>query len=230
MLVIADVHGRPAILTNAFLLADRERCDETWFLGDAFGRGPEGMRCWQMLQERGALTLRGNHDQALVDNQPLDPLLEGEIRKIRSDGRFAEIRTQVSARPSSLRRSLGGVEALLVHGSPVDELWEPIDSDGSLEAARAGARGARLILAGHSHLPLFAVVSDDGVEDFRVGPVDLAEGADLSEALEAGHTVVLNPGALAPPYTSCGVLRLGSAGAPRSFEWFFAPRRKRLFS
>ncbi len=66
-LVVSDVHGYPELLENALRSAGfREGIDRLVFAGDFLDRGGHARECLQRLDELGAETLIGNHDQAIA--------------------------------------------------------------------------------------------------------------------------------------------------------------------
>jgi len=66
-LVVSDVHGYPELLENALRSSGfREGSDRLVFAGDFLDRGSLARECLQRLDELGAETLIGNHDQAIA--------------------------------------------------------------------------------------------------------------------------------------------------------------------
>ena len=66
-LVVSDVHGYPELLENALRGSGfREGSDRLVFAGDFLDRGDRAGECLERLDELGAETLIGNHDQAIA--------------------------------------------------------------------------------------------------------------------------------------------------------------------
>ncbi len=66
-LVVSDVHGYPELLENALRRSGfREGTDRLVFAGDFLDRGSRAAECLSRLDELGAETLIGNHDQAIA--------------------------------------------------------------------------------------------------------------------------------------------------------------------
>jgi hypothetical protein len=66
-IVLSDVHGYPELIENALGAAEfRQGADELIFAGDFVDRGGRARECLKMLDELGAQTLIGNHDQAIA--------------------------------------------------------------------------------------------------------------------------------------------------------------------
>ena len=66
-LVVSDVHGYPELLENALRSSGfREGTDRLAFAGDFLDRGSHARECLERLDQLGAETLIGNHDQAIA--------------------------------------------------------------------------------------------------------------------------------------------------------------------
>ena len=66
-LVVSDVHGFPELLENALRRSGfRKGIDRLVFAGDFLDRGARAGGCLERLDELGAETLIGNHDQAIA--------------------------------------------------------------------------------------------------------------------------------------------------------------------
>ena len=66
-LVVSDVHGYPELLENALRGSGfREGIDRLVFAGDFLDRGDSAGECLERLDQLGAETLIGNHDQAIA--------------------------------------------------------------------------------------------------------------------------------------------------------------------
>ncbi len=129
--IISDLHSNTEALGAVLTRLAKEGVERIVCLGDVVGYGPDPERCIDMVMENCALTLCGNHDEALMkgatdfnpvarqvieyNRRTLKPtLLSGAAR--RSRWRFLE------ALPISHREG----ETLMVHGSPRDPVHEYI--------------------------------------------------------------------------------------------------------
>lgn len=66
VLLISDIHANLAALET--VLADAEgRYDTIWCLGDVVGYGPKPNECIELVRDRAALCVMGNHDWAVLD-------------------------------------------------------------------------------------------------------------------------------------------------------------------
>jgi diadenosine tetraphosphatase ApaH/serine/threonine PP2A family protein phosphatase len=64
--IISDIHANLDALEAVFEEIDKLPVDETICLGDVVGYGPEPEACVDLVRERCAVTLCGNHDFALI--------------------------------------------------------------------------------------------------------------------------------------------------------------------
>lgn len=184
--VISDVHANLHALDA--VLADVGSVDAIWHLGDIVGYGPEPDAVVDRLVTVGAVGVRGNHDSAAAGGN--------EIDWFNADARAAMEWTRRVISPSTLawltalpeRREVA--DFTLVHGSPLDPIWEYVTSTAAARdnlAAISTAHG----LNGHTHVPI--AFSLDGDRMGRIAP-----SADPATELD-GHRLLLNPGSVGQP-------------------------------
>jgi predicted phosphodiesterase len=186
--VISDVHSNLHALHAVLTEIEAEAPDELWCLGDVVGYGPRPNECADIVRERAAIVLVGNHDLAAVgklDTTEFGPLAaESATWTERALGaeQAAWLRT---LEPAGARE---GIE--LYHGSARNPVWEYVLSE---EAAGETMRvtSARLVLVGHSHVAL-ALAWDGSRADGGLA----RGGTDLDTA---GARWLLNPGSVGQP-------------------------------
>ena len=169
---------------------DEERPDAVWCLGDLVGYGPRPNPCCSRVAARADICLAGNHDLGVLEQLPLDEFSHEAAasarwtRGVLSD----EARDYLERLSPSAEVPEADVE--LYHASPRDPIWEYVLDAGSMRAALEVTHAA-VVLVGHSHVPLTAVLEDghlradhapDGTE------IDLSEGR-----------VLINPGSVGQP-------------------------------
>jgi diadenosine tetraphosphatase ApaH/serine/threonine PP2A family protein phosphatase len=150
--VLSDIHANREALTACLDHAARAGAERLVFLGDYVGYGADPEAVLDVVREqaaRGAVVLRGNHDEAASGvDMPMNGLARAAIAWTRArldDAARAFLRDlPLTAREDDL---------LLVHANP----WAPGDWGyvmGTVEAERGFARtDARVILCGHLHVP-----------------------------------------------------------------------------
>jgi predicted phosphodiesterase len=186
--VISDVHANLHALDA--VLADAGSVDAIWHLGDIVGYGPEPDVVVDRLATAGAIGVRGNHDSAACGGN--------EIDWFNADARAAMEWTRRAISPSTvawltaLPERRQEAEFTLVHGSPLDPIWEYVTTTAAARdnlAAISTAHG----LNGHTHVPI--AFSLDGDRMRRIAPM-----AGRATELELdGHRLLLNPGSVGQP-------------------------------
>ena len=184
--VLSDIHAnRPALDA---VLAALPRVDAIWQLGDVVGYGPHPVQVIEILDERGAVGVRGNHDLAALG--------ELDTEWFNADARTAVVWSGEQLGPTA-RSWLGRLPATridgpftLAHGSPRDPVWEYVYSP-SIAAGVFDAFETTHCLVGHTHVPLVLRQVHGGVET-----LDPKEGEELQ--LDERRTI-LNPGSVGQP-------------------------------
>lgn len=66
--VIGDLHGCYTLLERLLVAVDfNTKCDRLFSVGDLIDRGPESLRCLQLLDEPWFFAVQGNHELMLLD-------------------------------------------------------------------------------------------------------------------------------------------------------------------
>ena len=192
--IISDVHGNLIALRRVLAHLGTQSVDRVVNLGDCVSAPLWPRETFELLEELGATTVRGNHDRWLADDhrcatQPTVAFTRAQL----DDGAVATL----TALPATLEIAPG---VLAVHGTPTSDtdylLEEAIDErlcfvttetlDRRLEHVTA-----EVILCGHSHQQHVAAAGDG--------------------------RLVINPGAVgAPRYAGNASPRANEAGSPHA--------------
>ncbi|HEY8723778.1 MAG TPA: metallophosphoesterase family protein [Gaiellaceae bacterium] len=170
---------------------DAEAPDEIWCLGDVVGYGPQPNECADIVRERAAVVLVGNHDLAAIgklDTSDFGPLASESAHwteRALGQEQAAWLRT---LEPAATR---AGLE--LYHGSARDPVWEYVLSE-EVALENLEVTSAPIVLVGHSHLAL--ALSWDG-ERLDGGLVRGGTELDTSSA-----RWLINPGSVGQPRDS----------------------------
>ena len=185
--VISDVHANLHALDAALEFLAGQRVDAYVCAGDLVGYGPFPDECVRRVLDLPARTVAGNHELIVLgrlSDERCAPIARDSLRWTASVLEEAT-RARIAALP--LDSLADGV--LVVHGAP----GEPQTYVETEDAARAClARlpgiepGARILVAGHTHMPM-AVAERSGT---------LLRGESGAVVLPAGERVMLNPGAV----------------------------------
>lgn len=150
--ILGDIHANLSALRAVLARMDEEGVDTLISVGDVVGYGAAPSECIELLRERAAIVVKGNHDAACVDeldDRTFNPYARAAV---------AWTRTKLSADEKRWLRGLPLVATLehcqVAHGTlHRPELFDYIlslsDADPSLdEMVRP------VCFVGHSHIPL----------------------------------------------------------------------------
>jgi predicted phosphodiesterase len=183
--VLSDVHGN--LVATRAVLADLDRVgvDAVAVAGDVISFGPNSEDVVDLLRERGALMIRGNHEKDYLArwDQPDAP------PGWRTDRRFLSFALTMDRLGRERRAFLGGLPdrlvidgtMLVVHGSPrhVREGMLAADADETL-AERYAGESCGLAFSGHTHRPLIRRIP--GLTLVNAGSVGFSLDGDPSAA------------------------------------------------
>jgi predicted phosphodiesterase len=189
---ISDVHANLPALESTLEAIDAASIEEIWCLGDVVGYGVEPDACADLVRERCAVCLVGNHDLAVLGALDVASFSEAAAEAVRWTQDNVAERTLEFLRELEPSGERGGIG--LFHASPRDPVWEYVLS---AEQAGAGmdASSSRIGLIGHSHVALFFVRPEGGGEEETRG-AQASDGALLD--LSRGGWL-LNPGSVGQP-------------------------------
>ena len=189
--VISDIHANLPALEAVLAGAEAAVVDEVWCLGDVVGYGAQPDACADLVRERCATCLVGNHDLAVLGALDIGAFSEAAAEAV------AWTRENVAERTLAMLRGLTPVgrreEIGLFHASPRDPVWEYVLSAEQADACLE-AQDERICLIGHSHVSLFFERPEAGPGEIRGAQagdgtlLDLGDGAWL-----------LNPGSVGQP-------------------------------
>jgi diadenosine tetraphosphatase ApaH/serine/threonine PP2A family protein phosphatase len=189
--VITDIHGNLPALESVLRAIEATEVKEVWCLGDVVGYGVEPDACAELVRERCAICLVGNHDIAVLGGLDISSFSEAAAAAVewtQENAAEATLEFLRGLEPAEEREGIG-----LFHASPRDPVWEYVLS-GEQAGAGMDANPRRIGLIGHSHVALFFSRTDGGGEDAR--GAQASDGALLD--LSAGEWLV-NPGSVGQP-------------------------------
>ena len=158
--VLADVHGNMPALEAVLADIERQRPDEILVGGDLVGRGPEGSRVVATIRDAGWPTIRGNHEDYLLDfrRRRVPEHWWRQQRWAAARWMAAELSPAdvdwIERLPPSLR-SAAEPSLLLVHGTPesANAGLGPWTGDDELRRHLAAVE-AQILICGHTHRPM----------------------------------------------------------------------------
>jgi predicted phosphodiesterase len=199
--LVSDVHSNVEALSAVFDDIAARGIPVVYCLGDVVGYGPEPDVTSDMIRDKCAETIRGNHDDALFnDGQArFNPLAREALRFTRDklkpgllSGRAANQRWEWL---KGLKRYFRDGDALFVHGSPNDPINEYVyqedvffNADTKLKTIFEATE--RVVYCGHTHLP---VVIGSDLKTF------VPKGERLEHRLKPKLKYVVNIGSVGQP-------------------------------
>jgi diadenosine tetraphosphatase ApaH/serine/threonine PP2A family protein phosphatase len=190
--VLSDIHANRPALEAVLEAVGETGAEELWFLGDLVGYGAEPDGCTEIVRERCAISLSGNHDLAVLGELDISTFSESAAAAVEWTRGAASDETLEYLRGLSPQGSRAGFG--LFHASPRDPIWEYVLS---LDQAEAGldAMEEEVGLIGHSHVALFFTRPAAKRPSYANG-AQAGDGADLEIA--SGRWL-LNPGSVGQP-------------------------------
>jgi len=186
--VISDIHSNLHALEAVLAAIDSEDVAEVWCLGDVVGYGPKPNECCDLVRERAAVSLCGNHDLAVLGSLDTGEFAGDAGRAARWTAE--ELGAEQRAWLETLQPKGRAEGAELFHGSPRDPVWEYVLSE-HVALASLAATEAPLVLVGHSHVAL-ALAWDGSELTGGLAPAD-------TEATLPDRRWLLNPGSVGQP-------------------------------
>jgi diadenosine tetraphosphatase ApaH/serine/threonine PP2A family protein phosphatase len=169
--ILADIHANREALLACLAHAERQGAEEYAFLGDLVGYGADPRACLDCVRgyaARGAILVRGNHDEAALGGLCADMHPAAREAALWTRQQLSgEERVFLDGLPYTVERD----GQLFVHASAQrPESWDYIT--GERAAARClAATVATWVFAGHVHHPMLFHTTQGGVAAFvpRVG-------------------------------------------------------------
>ncbi len=162
--ILSDIHANAQALEAALAEIDRRGADALVCLGDTVGYNADAQLCLDLVRERCAVVLRGNHDEAVAT---------GNTRGLPRDGALAAKlhHEQLSEADRTWLLDLPLVATFenttLVHATPqTPERWLRVDSY-QVAHAQFAHFDTPVCFAGHTHVP---AVMGEKIGQFTVRP------------------------------------------------------------
>ena len=199
--ILADVHANLQALETALSWLDAQDVDEIVCLGDVVGYGGDPEQCIGIVRARCSVTVRGNHDHAV-----LEPALRTEFNDHarRAVERHAEIlddeeRAWLASLPVVASRD--AVD--LGHAGFADPAAYPYVTDPARAAVEIEAMSSDVGFIGHTHVPAIFRASREGSVERAVPARGEERGRDavdqVSVRLEGPWRYLVNPGSVGQP-------------------------------
>lgn len=210
--VITDIHANLPALEAVLETIEAADVDEVWCLGDVVGYGADPDACADLVRERCALCLAGNHDLAVLGGLRVSAFSEAAAEAVlwtRDHVAAPTLDFLRELEPAGRREGIG-----LFHASPRDPVWEYVISAEQADDC-LDVQEERIALIGHSHVSLFFTrPSAGGVEVTPAmrhegqpqsggpgahGEIRGAQAGDGTQLDLGGGDWLINPGSVGQP-------------------------------
>jgi putative phosphoesterase len=148
--LIGDVHAEDKILETALQILSHRSLDMILCVGDIVDGIGSADRCCELLIDAGVVSVRGNHDRWLLENQ-MRRLPHATVSSALSSNAFGYLSDLPVTKV--LQGSRGRI--LLCHGLGPDDMWRPPASMAELERQTGSCwelTSCDLVLHGHTHV------------------------------------------------------------------------------
>ena len=185
--IISDIHANATALDSVFDDASSQGVTNFVCLGDIVGYGPDPSECVRKIQELNCITIKGNHDEYVLDEYDLDNFNE-EAREA-----LLWTRSQLSSAQKNWLALLPYTRRLgrnsLVHASLDEpESWQYITN--RLDASLLLKEQKSLItFCGHTHRPM--------VFKYTQGAASKLEGVVVE--IDSSSKYMINVGSVGQP-------------------------------
>ena len=185
--IFTDIHANlealETVLAKIDELSKEEPIDQTWFLGDLVGYGPNPNECIDLLRERTDVIIAGNHDWAAVGKLDLDDF--SAAARISAEWTAEQLTEEHREFLRNLPERLEIGECTLVHGSPYGPLWEYLTSEVLAERSFQHF-SSRFCVVGHTHVPVIFQQPDTRLEE----PTERLDALGHEETAEMASVVL----------------------------------------
>ncbi len=118
VLVISDIHANQAALESV-LAAAAGRYDTIWCLGDLVGYGPRPNECIEIVRDRAALCVMGNHDWAVLGRPGIN------VDDFNPQARQAVLWTRDELKPENRQYKQQAAEIFLAEKARMEQQQKP---------------------------------------------------------------------------------------------------------
>ncbi len=186
--MVSDVHANLPALEAVLAEVDAAGVDELWCLGDIVGYGPDPGPCIEIIRDRCAVSLSGNHDLGAIGAVPIDDFnpYAAEANLWTGSVLSEADRAWLGSLPARTARR----DVTLAHGSPREPVWEYVLSE-PVALASFECFETQWCLVGHSHVPM--VIVEPGVD----AALTVLPGS--GGPVEPPGRAIINPGSVGQP-------------------------------
>jgi putative phosphoesterase len=157
--ILSDAHGNSIGTHNCLEFLKSEGVEHIIFLGDCVGYMPAAEEVIDELSQAHAICLRGNHEEILLGNSPLDEL-RNEVYKIREVQQTLDkiYFKKIERWATSFSLNIDNKNLFFIHGSPWDYTNGYVYAD--LDLTKFEKLPYNAVFMGHTHRPFIKQTSN----------------------------------------------------------------------
>ena len=160
-LLLADIHGNLHALNAVMNAAEKIGYERALCLGDIVGYAARPNECIEILRNKNAICLQGNHDAASVGGLPIEEFNPEAAECIKWT--TPKLTAQNKQFLSELPRFFSMKYLLAVHGTPENVLWGYMDEEIAMRSLQKAVED--LIICGHVHRPFYYEASSNSIKE-----------------------------------------------------------------
>lgn len=209
VLILSDIHANLVALESVLSAAAGDY-DVVWSLGDIVGYGPRPNECIELMRDRAAVSVMGNHDWAVlgrpgVDVDDFNPHARQAVLWTRAELRTPN-RQYLDGLPDMPIHPPSAQDFLVTHASPREPVWEYILSPNTAMENFA-VFDDPICLVGHTHKPViyrWQLQAANGDDSGTPPPATVDQltpqvGMTVSLTTSPVERLILNPGSVGQP-------------------------------
>lgn len=170
--VVSDIHGNSVALKAALSHIPRD-VDKLICLGDIVGYGPKPRQCVDKIREESDLTIKGNHEKALIRGETFNSTTAHYGLEYAKD----ELYTNHYQWLDNLPDKIEAEQTLIFHSHPKNEQHiYPDDVEGLIQNLQDTYQ---IVIYGHTHIPVNRICD----ETLVVNPGSIGQPRDSDRRL-----------------------------------------------
>ena len=191
--ILSDIHANESALRHVLADARAAGAERVICLGDVVGYGPLPKEALALVRSSAAVTLAGNHDDAVSGRQGADDFIDlaGDAVKRHREALDPDALAWLRALPYTCEFE----GALAAHGDFTDPKAFNYIDDEQVAKANFEATDVPLLFVGHTHAPCLFLTGQSG-KVYRLDAQDFV--------LEDGKRYIVNPGSVGYPREANG--------------------------
>ena len=160
--VISDIHSN----LDAFKVVLKEirqlGINDIYCCGDIVGYGAEPNECVELVRKNEIISVKGNHDISCVNLQ--DKELFNQFGRVAIEWSSKKLTEENKQFLFNLPKHLKLKKIYLVHGSPINPIWEYVLPDASKSYLKRLIKETKqdidVLIMGHTHIPFIKEIKD----------------------------------------------------------------------